>query len=127
MPPDRNGTLEHLADLTLTLGANLQPDQILMVTAELEHAPLVRAVSDLAYRRGARFVDVYWFDPYVKRARIEHADENTLDFVPSWYAERALAKGEQRCAGVTITGPTDPHAFDDLDPGRAGRDFLPRV
>jgi aminopeptidase len=127
MPSDREETLERLADLTLTLGANLQPDQILTVTAELEHAPLVRAIADLGYRRGARFVDVYWFDPYVKRARIEYADASTLDFVPSWYAERALAKGEQRCAGVTLTGPTDPHAFDDLDPARAGRDVLPRV
>jgi aminopeptidase len=127
MPPDGNGTLERLADLTLTLGANLQPDQILTVTAELEHEPLVRELADLAYRRGARFVDVYWFDPYVKRARIQHAAEETLDFVPSWYADRAVAKGEQRCAGVTLSGPTDPRLFDDLDPARAGRDMLPRV
>jgi aminopeptidase len=123
----RNGTLERLADLTLTLGANLQPGQILAVTAEIGHEPLVREIADLAYRRGARFVDVFWFDPHVKRARIEHAAEETLDFVPSWYGDRTIQKGEQRAAAVTLSGPTDPHLFDDVDPGRAGRDLLPRI
>jgi Leucyl aminopeptidase (aminopeptidase T) len=40
------------------------------------------------YDRGAKFVDVNYFDPYVKRARIEHADPDTLEFVPSWYGDR---------------------------------------
>ena len=55
---------------------------------------LVRAIAESAYRHGARFVDVAWFDPWVKRARIEHAREETLDFVPPWYGERMLALGE---------------------------------
>ena len=46
---------------------------------------LARAIADSAYRHGARFVDVQYFDPYVKRARIAHAAEETLDFVPSWF------------------------------------------
>ena len=49
---------------------------------------LARAVAEAAYRRGALFVDVAYFDPYVKRARIEHADPETLEFVPPWYAHR---------------------------------------
>ena len=34
---------------------------------------LVRAIAESAYKRGARFVDVHWFDPWVKRARIAQA------------------------------------------------------
>ena len=59
---------------------------------------MTRALADAAYRAGAKFVDVAWFDPWVKRARIEHADDDTLEFVPSWYRERAIAMGEQRTA-----------------------------
>ena len=125
MPND--GTLARLADLTLTLGANLQADQILMISADLGHEPLVRELAELAYKRGARFVDVDWFDPHVKRARIEHAAEETLDFVPSWYGERAMQLGEQRTARVLLSGLADPHLFDDVDPGRAGKDLLPRI
>ncbi len=118
---------ERLAELAVEFGANVQPGQILFVQAEMGHEELVRAVAAHAYRKGARFVDASYFDPHVKRARIEHADEDTLDFVPPWYGERMLALGEHRCARIWITGPTEPHLFDDADPARAGRDLLPRV
>ncbi len=125
MPPPR--TTERLAELAVLVGANLQRGQILSVAAELGHEPLVRAIAETAYRHGARFVEASYFDPWVKRARIEHAAGDTLDFVPSWYGERALARGEQRCASITLTGPAAPGLLDDLDPARAGRDLLPRV
>jgi aminopeptidase len=79
-----------------------------------------------AYARGAKFVDVYWFDPHVKLARLKHADPETLEFVPSWYGERMLALGDQRCARLFITGPTAPGLLDEIDPALAGRDLLPR-
>ena len=109
----------------MTLGANLQRGQILSISGEVGHEELVRAVALEAYRRGARFVDVSYFDPHVKRARIAHADEETLSFVPPWYGERVLALGEHRAAIVAITGPTAPGLLDGLDPARTGRDRLP--
>ncbi len=123
----REQAIPGLAELAVGIGANVQPGQIVSVTAELEHRDLVQAIAEAAYRRGARFVDVNWFDPWVKRARIEHAEADTLDFVPSWYAERSLALGDQRCAAILLTGPSAPGLLDDLDPGRVGRDLLPRV
>ncbi len=88
---------------------------------------LVRALAESAYRHGARFVDVGWFDPWVKRARIEHAPEDTLDFVPPWYGDRVLALGEHRAARLALSGPSAPGLLEDLDPVRAGRDRLPSV
>jgi aminopeptidase len=117
---------DRLAELTVAFGANLQPGQILFAQGEPDHAPLIRAIAEHAYRRGARFVDAWYFDPYVKRARIEHAAEDTLDFVPSWLSERMVALGEQRCARAFVTGTTTPGLLDDLDPLRAGKDLLPR-
>ena len=43
-------------------------------SAELGQEDVARAVAAAAYERGAKFVDVIYFDPYLKRARIEHAD-----------------------------------------------------
>ena len=100
---------------------------MLFVQAEPAHAPLVRAVAAAAYRRGATFVDAFYFDPWVKRARIAYAPEDTLEFVPPWYSERILALGEQRCARLWITGSSARGLFDDLDAARAGRDLLPRL
>jgi aminopeptidase len=124
---DREQLLERLARLAIEYGANVQPGQVVNVNAEYGQHELARAIAAHAYRRGARFVDVWYFDPFLKRARIEHADEATLDYVPPWYAQRALGLGELHGAHVSIAGSTQPGLLDDLDPARLGRDLLPRV
>ena len=119
--------VERLAELIVGFGANVQPGQIVAVSCEPGKEYLVRAIAASAYRHGASFVDVSWFDPWVKRARIEHAGEDTLDFVPPWYGERILELGRRRAARIALSGPVAPGVLSDLDPVRAGRDRLPAV
>jgi aminopeptidase len=120
-------TLERFADLAVGFGANVQPDQIVAVGCEPGKEYLVRAIAASAYRHGAKFVDVGWFDPHVKRARVEYARPDTLDFVPPWYGERVLALGDQRAARVALSGPSAPGLLADLDPALVGKDRLPAV
>jgi aminopeptidase len=123
----RQDLLERLADIAVTLGANVQSGQIVTVGADHGQYELARAIAASAYERGAKFVDVQYFDPYVKRARIAHAPRETLGFVPSWFGRRMLALGEERAARISLAGPTTTGLLDDLDPERAGRDQLPFV
>jgi aminopeptidase len=116
-----------LAELAVVLGANVQDGQVVTVGASLGEEQMAREVAAAAYRHGACFVDVTYFDPYAKRARIEHASGDTLDFVPSWYGERMLELGRQRAARISLSGPAPPDALDGLDPERAGRDQLPFI
>src|SRR5918992_1172762 len=120
-------TLERLADLVVGFGANVQRDQIVSVSCEPGKEPLTRAIAASAYRHGAKFVDVAWFDPWIKRARIAHAREETLEFVPDWYGARVLALGDQRAARIGLSGPSAPGVLDGLDPVRAGKDRLPAL
>src|SRR5687768_6816961 len=122
-----DATLERFADLVVGFGANVQPDQIVAVGCEPGKEYLVRALAASAYRHGAKFVDVGWFDPHIKRARIEFARPETLEFVPPWYGERVLALGDQRAARVAISGPAAPGLMADLDPVLVGKDRLPTV
>ena len=122
-----DATLARFADLVVGFGANVQQDQIVAIGCEPGKEYLVRALAASAYRHGAKFVDVGWFDPHVKRARIEHARADTLDFVPPWYGERVLALGDQRAARVALSGPSAPGLLADLDPVLVGRDRLPTV
>jgi aminopeptidase len=122
-----DATLERLAELAVGFGANLQRGQILTVSCEPGKERLARAVAAEAYRCGARFVEVTWFDPWVKRARLLHAPDDTLEFVPPWYGQRMLALGEHRAAAVQLSGPASPGVLDDVDPVRAGRDRLPAL
>ncbi|MDX6476754.1 MAG: aminopeptidase [Gaiellaceae bacterium] len=120
---DRPTRLAKLA----THGANVQPGQIVLVNAELGHEELARSVAAAAYERGAKFVDVSYFDPYVKRARIAHADPDTLEYVPPWYGGRMREHADGHGARVTLNGVTAPNLLDDLDKTLVGRDRLPRL
>jgi aminopeptidase len=123
---DRSRDLERLADLLVGFGANLQPGQILGVTAYYDMAEAARAVTRAAYKRGARYVDVFWWDMLIKRARLEHADEATLEYVPPWIGQRLRWLSDERAARLTLTG-TDSSVFDGIDPARMGRDLMPYV
>ena len=120
-------TLARFAQLAVDFGANVQPGQIVSLAGAPGKERLVRAIAERAYEKGAKFVDLSWFDPWVKRARIAHAADDTLEFVPPWYGERVLALGRERGAAITLSGPVAPGLLDDLDPVRAGRDRLPAV
>jgi aminopeptidase len=116
-----------LAELTVTFGANLQPGQVLAISSEPGKEDLARAIAEAAYRRGALYVDLNVFDMHFKRARAQHADPQSLRYVPPWLGERALALGEHRCARVALTGPVDPRLMEDVDPTLMGLDILPSL
>jgi aminopeptidase len=118
---------ERLAELAVGIGANVQPGQVVTVSADIALQEIAREVAAQAYRSGATFVDVTYFDPQVKRARIEHADPETLDFVPPWYGRRVFELGRLHSARVVVAAPSDPDALRGLDPARLGRDQLPAL
>ena len=119
--------LERYADLVVGFGANVQRGQIVELRSKLGCEAVTRALAAACYRRGARFVDVSYFDPHVRRARIEHADPDTLEFVPSWHRQRVLGYGEQRCARIVPNSATPPGLSDGLDPERAARERWPFI
>jgi aminopeptidase len=122
----RDDRFHVLAELAVH-GANIQRGQVVAVAAELGQEELVRAIAAAAYARGALFVDVLYFDPWVKRERILHADPGTLDFVPSWLGYRVETLAERADATISITGIASPGALEGVDPALAGRDRLPWV
>jgi aminopeptidase len=119
--------LRRYADLIVEVGANVQPGQIVWIVAEPRAAPLVRLVAAAAYARGALFVDPWYFDPWVKRARLEHAADDTLEFVPDWTPAALLGIGEHHGVRISITPQVPPGLLTGIDPARAGRDGLPAV
>ena len=123
---DHSADVDRLADLLVGFGANLQPGQILGVTAYLGMEDAARAVARAGYKRGAKYVDVFWWDQLVKRARLELADDETLDYIPPWFEQRMEWLSDERAARVTLTG-TSAGVFDGIDPARTGRDSLPYI
>jgi len=119
--------LDRYAELIVGFGANVQPDQVVAVEGPPEAAPLVQRLARLAYERGARYVDVVYFDPFVKRIRIESAPDTSLDWVPPWLGRRILDLGDLDAARIVLTPVVPPGFLAETDPARAARDRLPRV
>jgi aminopeptidase len=117
--------IDRYASLAVGFGANVQPGQIVTVTAELGREAMARAVAAHAYAAGARHVEVTYTDSFVRRARIEHGRDDTIGFAPTWQIERIRGMGDQRVAQITIAGGIDPRATEGLDPDRLGKDQPP--
>jgi aminopeptidase len=113
-----------LADLAV-FGANVQPGQLVSVTSFVGKEELTRAVTRVAYERGAKYVDVLYFDQWLKRERVLHAAEETLDYIPPWLVDRLMYLSDEHAARITLSGPHAPRALVGVDPARAGRDLLP--
>jgi aminopeptidase len=125
-PAEMDDRFHRLAELAVH-GVNLQPGQVLGVTATVGQEELARAVAEAAYRRGALFVDVSYFDPYVKRSRVAHANPETLAWVPPWYGHRVEQLAERGDARIALAGVVDPDVFEGLDSALLGRDQLPSL
>jgi len=119
--------LRRYAALIVEVGANVQAGQTVWIVAEPRAALLARLVAAAAYERGALFVDPWYFDPHVKRIRLERAAEETLDFVPSWYGRRLVDLGAGHGVRISITPQIPPGLLASVDPARAGRDALPAL
>jgi leucyl aminopeptidase (aminopeptidase T)/HD-GYP domain-containing protein (c-di-GMP phosphodiesterase class II) len=110
--------IERLADLVVTVGANVQVGQDVEVSGEIGHLEMIRAIVAAAYRRGARFVDARIADPILQHTHISAAPEDAVGHVPRWEEVRVLDLAQCNGASILITGPTFPTLFDGLDPGK---------
>jgi aminopeptidase len=117
--------LDSYANVILDVGAPTIPGDLVLVNAELEHAPLAQALAEAAYLRGADYVDIWYFDPHAKRSRVQHAGSATLGKVPAWLDARNDEVAERHGVVVTIAGQSRPDLLADLDPARAGLDRMP--
>lgn len=88
--------LQKYGELAVRVALNLQPGQRLMIIgqlanggAPLDAAPLVRAVTESAYKAGAQFVETLWGDEALQLARFRYAPRDTFDQFSSWFP-RAL-------------------------------------
>lgn len=119
MPADER--LHKYARLAVEVGVNLQPGQFLRISADPEHLPLVRAIAHVAYENGARYVETVYRDAQIKRARILHAPEESLDWTPPWTLAMADHLIETGGATIFVTGAADPELLADLDQRRVQR------
>jgi aminopeptidase len=124
---ERASELEEYARLALRIGVNLEQGQDVMLISYVEHAPLVRAITRVAYEEGARRVDPLYFDVHVRRAKAELAPDEAVGWAPPWMLQRIEEEAERRSAMINTVGEPEPDLFAGLDPGRVARSVMPEV
>lgn len=115
--------IDRYAELVLTLGTVLERDKPMIVTCEPGHEEFTRALAEAAYRRGARYVDISYIDPWVRRSRLLHSEDPS--WIPPWLDARWEALIAEGGARLALRGMTAPEASTGVDPVRAGKDRLP--
>jgi aminopeptidase len=116
---DRDDFYERYARIVTQLGMNVQPDQEVLIRAPVEAVEFVPAVAAECYKLGARYVQVFYSDQQLLRARLEHARAETLEFVPEALIDERIRVARAGGAMLAILGE-DPMGLDGVDPTRHG-------
>ena len=116
-----NARLRAYARLLVRAGVNLAEGQELLVHAQLEHAPFVRAIAEEAYAAGARYVDVAYADRWVQRAFVEAAPDDMLGWTPPWMVARLERAIEVGAAVIGVSADSGAEVFEGLDGDRLAR------
>lgn len=101
----QQAVLEKYARLAVEVGANVQPNQSVVIRSSTQSIELARAITKAAYAVGAKRVSVQWSDDYVSREGLDHMSTETLEEVPEWVVKRAQEEMDEGTCLISITSP----------------------
>ena len=112
--------IDRLAELAVKTGLALIPGQDLMITAPIEALPLVRRITDYAYKSGAGVVTPIFSDPEIVLSRYRNAFDTSFDQAANWLYDGMGAAFDNNTARLAIVGD-DPMLLASEDPQKVGR------
>lgn len=112
--------LDRLGEVAVRTGLNVAPGQQVIITAPLEAVPLVRRVTEHAYKAGASLVTTFYSDAEATLARYRYAQDETFDTAAEWLAKGMTEGFRAGAARMAITG-SDPALLAGQNPERISR------
>ena len=112
--------LDRLAEVAVRIGLGLREGQELVLTAPTDALPLVRRITEHAYRAGAKLVTTFFADDATTLARYQHAPDSSFDFAPEWYYNAIADAFHSGAARMAIAG-ANPALLKGQDPGKVSR------
>src|ERR1035441_1558457 len=112
--------LERLAEVAVCVGLGLRAGQELVLTAPIEALPLVRRITDHAYRAGALLVTTLYADDPCVLSRFAHAPDASFDYAPVWLQDAIATAFKNGAARMAIAG-TNPALLAGQDPAKVAR------
>jgi aminopeptidase len=111
--------LDRLAEATIRVGANIQPGQEIILTATVEAMPLVRRITEHAYKAGASLVTTLLSDDKSTLARYRYAPDGAFDVSTPWLFDGFAKALENGAARIAVSGE-NPNLLSKEDETRVG-------
>ena len=112
--------LDTYAKLAVKTGLNIQNGQQLLITAPLDAVPLVRHITEHAYKAGATLVTTVYADDETTLARYRHAPDEAFDVAPGWLFDGMAEAFRGGAARLAIAGE-NPALLAGQDPQKLSR------
>ena len=95
-------------------GINVSEGHTVVLSIDVDQAPLARLISEAAYERGAKKVIVNWADDALTRIDYTHQDLETLKDVPEYKLAEMDYIIEEGASRISVRS-SDPDALAGLD------------
>ena len=118
--PKHAARLDRLAAVAIEVGLGLARGQELLITASLDTLPLVRRITEHAYRAGASLVTTFYSDDEATRARFRYAPDASFDTAATWLQDGIAQAFRSNVARMAVAG-ANPALLAKEDPEKVGR------
>lgn len=115
-----NDKLRKYAELTVKMGANVQPDQYVMIFCSIENRKFARMLAEECYKCKAKKVTVEWSDEKISRLTYENCTTETLSIVENWKVEKFKWRRDNLPALIHIEDE-DPDLLKGIDPEKVAK------
>lgn len=106
--------LVNYAEILVDTALEIKENQLLFIRADVESAPLVRLVVELAYKRGAKNVKVAYSDSEIQRLDYTYKDYQTFKSIPQYIIDERMEYANLRSAQLVIESES-PDIYNGLD------------
>lgn len=111
---DLSTELRRYAQLLVQAGINVQDGHGVVLSIDIEQAPLARLITEEAYKAGAKEVIVKWADDGISRLKMEHTPEEILTDIPKYKIDESLDLIEKGYSRLSVRS-SDPSALEGID------------
>ena len=112
--------LDRLAEVAIRVGLGLAPGQELVMTATLDTLPLVRRITEQAYKAGAKLVTTLLADEEAQLLRYRYAPNESFDYAAGWLYDGMANAFRSGAARLAVAGG-NPALLSQEDPEKVGR------
>jgi aminopeptidase len=110
--------LRTYAELLVVHGLNVQKGQIVNISTEVIHRDFAYTIAEVAYEKGARYVNIDLSEPRLAKLRLLQSEEEDLKYVPSYLEPKYRELVDTTAANIRIIGMEDPDLLSEMDPKR---------